>query len=300
MLDGKGEGSVEAVSDLDLDGKQEVEEKLLAVGRKRRVTGRGEGYVPGMTVTVAVCLGTTGWAAGGRGEGAGPEHEGPECPGRRGLRPAETGSARGCRLVWEGAGRLVGRSRGGSEGSAAWPAASGAGGIRQEKAHSGWRSLRAVGARRGVESGKGRRSARVGLRPPEQARSRRPAGEVPCQSMCDVSHNRKCLWRLLGPRPAVKATFPIGHAENPSAGGRQSPCTRALGVCGSRLPRCGVSAASEHHWARPSWGACLASPVLPSFLSPLPPCLPGPGSLQWSPAGSQHEPLLPALYARLC
>lgn len=143
-------------------------------------------------------------------------------------------------------------------------------------------------------------SARVGLRPPEQARSRRPAGEAPCQSMCDVSHNRKCLWWPLGPRPAVKATFPIGHAENPSTGGRQSPCTWALGVCGSQLPRCGVCMASEHCWARPSQEACLASPVLPSFLSPLPPCLPGPGSLQWSPAGSRREPPPLALYARLC
>lgn len=101
MRDGKGGSSVEDMSDLDLDCKQEVEEKLLAVGRERRVTGRGEGCVPGVTVAMAVCLGTTGWAAGGRGEGAGPEHEGPERPGRRGLRPAETG---GCRLVWGGQG----------------------------------------------------------------------------------------------------------------------------------------------------------------------------------------------------
>lgn len=142
---------------------------MLAVGRERRVTGRGEGCVPGVTVTMAVCLGTTGWAAGGRGEGAGPEHEGPECPGRRGLRPAETGGG-GCRLVWEGAGRLVGRSRGGSEGSAAWPAVSGAGGVRQEEAHSGWRSLtlRAVGGTSRSGERKGESPRGWGLGPPSR------------------------------------------------------------------------------------------------------------------------------------
>ena len=122
-----------------------------------------------MTVTVAVCLGGTGWAAAGGERELGQSTKALSVQGGAGSVLLRLGGPSGL-----GGGREAGREvPWWVRGLRGLACGVGGRGVRQKKARSGWRrpTLGAVGAHRGVKTGKGRQSMRVGLRPPR-------AGEV--------------------------------------------------------------------------------------------------------------------------